>query len=126
MTDREALELTSEIWGWLAANPESEKKDWPGFGGIRYMENNCPLCEKAVEKIGAEDFCGACLLKDLWPKDSMGDSLCFNGGLWSQWAPEKDLKARGAIAREIANLCREKLKQLRFIELRGKEGEKWK
>ena len=31
LTKRKALEITRDLWAWLAKNPSKDKNEWPGW-----------------------------------------------------------------------------------------------
>ena len=73
LTKKKALQLTEELWKWMAKNPGEHKAAWPGFAEDKYgsMLCYCPCCEYVERKtrnqtIGrdCEKYCPA--LK-LWP-----------------------------------------------------------
>lgn len=50
LTERKAIEISLELWTWLAANPLKGKEDFPKYVeyGIAEFESKCPLCELRV------------------------------------------------------------------------------
>lgn len=71
LTKRRALELTRDLWKFLAQDLINDKDD---FAPVNDMRFNCPCCEYAEQKTGSRvradacmDACVACPLLSLWP-----------------------------------------------------------
>jgi hypothetical protein len=78
MTQKEARELSLELWTYLAAHPECYKKSQVPerlYAKIQLLENQCPLCE-----IFNDDDCKDCPLK------IAGCKCCREGSPWAEWA----------------------------------------
>ena len=64
MTQREAKEISLEVWRYLAAHPEIDrKKNLPNeiISKIKHCYNNCPLCDLFYSDDG--DNCPECPLR---------------------------------------------------------------
>ena len=58
MTKKDALDLSIELWEWMARTGAELKEDWPGFEDIREDDMpvyECFMCEYASGKGGCED-----------------------------------------------------------------------
>ena len=73
MTQREAKEISLEVWRYLAAHPEIDrKKNLPNeiISKIKHCYNKCPLCD-----LFYYDFvCPDCPLE-----------TCYDGSLYDDW-----------------------------------------
>lgn len=68
LTKRQALELTRDLWQWLAENPKREKLEWPGWHEHGYMNANCPCCQYTIDNDpDGKVNCSMCPLITLWP-----------------------------------------------------------
>ena len=45
LTKKKALEISIELWEWLAETGSDNKEDWPGWAKYGRMECTCALCE---------------------------------------------------------------------------------
>ena len=45
LTKKKALDISIELWEWLAEDGSRRKSDWPGWGKYGGMRADCPLCE---------------------------------------------------------------------------------
>lgn len=93
--------------GWLAENPDKNKRDWPGWksngGTFEDIETYCFACDYVSEKGLLR--CDKCPLAG-WGSD--GDS-CMGmhyENLFSQWVKceKKDYNKRTEIAKQICDL----------------------
>lgn len=65
LTIQESLELTRDLWLWLALNPGSDKSEWPEWEKHGKFYAYCPCCEYAKGLYRAPD-CSECPLKKYW------------------------------------------------------------
>lgn len=87
LTKRRALELTRDLWTFLAQDIMLGKDDFEPVAG---MKHNCPCCEYAEletnERVMANECYGACVvcpLRGLWPE---GCECRYDGGTpWNTW-----------------------------------------
>lgn len=107
LTARKAVELSIELWTWLAESGE-DKEDWPEweFNGGRYAEvhNDCSLCE-----YDEPEDCEAC------PYHAKYGSCCVCPGPYGEWVWANTQEDRKKYAKKF-------LKQLKKI-LKDMEGE---
>ncbi len=109
MTKKEAMELTIELWTWLAETGGG-KEDWPGwerFGGLdeygecEQVHGECFLCEHGYQQ--EEDMCNACPYAQEFGR-------CHRcGEPFDKWAMARTEKTR----KEYASLFLEQMKTLR-------------
>lgn len=62
-SEKEALELSIELWSWLVENFPKMKEDHPKFVDIYYwVESFCPMCEyhNICEECCLLGFCDTC------------------------------------------------------------------
>ena len=84
LTKKLALEITEELWTWLAEEDGRKKEDWPGWEKYGEMRLDCPLCEYALPRGECLENCpyhlkfGPCVtptggktLFDKWCKDPL-------------------------------------------------------
>jgi hypothetical protein len=107
---KQALEITRDMWAWLAQNPEADKTDWPGWSGIPSCMSDCALCEFTNPN---NNGCGKCPLRKFWEKNSnplrvqhiarRGGFPCVDleGSAYRQWRYREASCAR--LALEISN-----------------------
>jgi len=119
LTKRKSLELTIELWDWLAANPKRWKINWPGWkirgGPNPEMRHDCPCCEYDLQHEGsgyADDGCPHCPLQDYWPSGSC-EPEDGSGSPWSDWIKATGgsvmIKEAEKAATEITDLARQAL-----------------
>jgi hypothetical protein len=79
MTQKEAKELTLELWRYLAEHPECYKKDMVPmriYAKIRGLLCRCPLCAMFIGR----DTCEEC------PLDKAGESCKkYGNNAWDKW-----------------------------------------
>ena len=126
LTKRKALELTIELWDWLAKNPSKTEGDWPKWklngGSIHEMQHDCSCCEYDLRHGGSGYSAGGCQhcpLRDYWPHGSCEPE--FGSSPWFDWIEattpmpiiEKEIETAMEIATqaatEIADLARRAL-----------------
>jgi len=67
LTREEAVDISVELWTWLAETGESHKSKWEGWNKYGEMELDCPLCEYSTR---CESDCpyhlkfGSCMTPD--------------------------------------------------------------
>lgn len=78
ITAKKALQITCELWTWLAKNPDKQKGDWLGWEKYGHMTCHCPLCQyRDDHQLGCSD----CLVD--WGKHYRTCSV--KGGLFYKW-----------------------------------------
>lgn len=60
LTRKKAIEISIELWTWLAETGKECKHSWPGWEKYVHMSNYCPLCEYVGRKCRDEAFCSSC------------------------------------------------------------------
>lgn len=45
LTKKRAIEISIELWEWLAKTGAEDKAKWPGWKNYGFMRCDCPLCE---------------------------------------------------------------------------------
>jgi len=115
MTDIEALELTVELWEWLAETGKS-KPDWPRFEEIKSFRSYCPLCELGLRSMRGENPCAACVMYGCWGTYVKSCSTFARRGVYDLWCDAQPMtdtcKQRAAV---IAQRCRIRLEELKAI-----------
>ncbi len=119
LSRKKALEITRDLWDWLAKHPSKRKEDWVGWeyngGKIGTMSNNCPCCEYIgfipLKDIPLKDNCSEiCPLKNLWKKGCMIETSAFQ-----RWYVSKDERIKQKYAKQIADACRKELSKGRRV-----------
>ena len=120
LTEKRALQITAELWEWLS-NGVMRKEAWPmweKYFPSYNLRNNCPLCEyvsrDGITRKGLRIRyllnCTKCPLYGRWD----GFERCYEEGApYEQWRNAEDGDIAGRLAARIAELCRERLKELR-------------
>jgi hypothetical protein len=131
MTLKQSLELTVQMWDWLAENPSQTKTDFLVIHP-KYPQTflaKCALCAYSKQPNGLID-CNICPLKEFWKswykkqyddiaalkqleEDVEGkiNSFC-EPSAFGDWLDATDHNERSRIARAIADAAREELKKL--------------
>ncbi len=65
LTKKEAIDISIELWRWLAETGANSKSLWPGWKKYDRIHNDCPLCEYALfqregNRIGIHASCIGC------------------------------------------------------------------
>jgi hypothetical protein len=107
LTKRKALEITVELWTWLAETGSDQKSDWPGWHEYGEMEADCALCEYDAQR--AND-CQHCPLLGKW---RYAKYCYWDGSPFEDWDIEDDATLRKLYAQEIVDLCKKELEALR-------------
>jgi predicted CoA-binding protein len=98
MTQKEAKELTLELWRYLAEHPECFlKQQVPKdlYNRVRNLTANCPLC-----KLFSRKDCIKC------PLDKAGENCKIEKSSWTIWvqSPVRNKKMREAAAERIVEI----------------------
>ena len=138
LTEVIALQITEDLWNWLAMNPGRAKSDYPGWeangGTILEMRHSCPCCEYAANRLMGslrkpevaivptdigEAFCEHCPLAGFWPPNGC-TSYDSPFALWANANPESRFwpLLRSGYATMIANAAKQERERLE-----NKEGE---
>lgn len=84
LSRRDALEITMEMWDWLAENPEKTKADWLDLqeSRIPQLDQQCACCEFTIDRTSSQTHrqCVKCPLQSLWGNTR---DACAN----NQWSP---------------------------------------
>ena len=112
LTKRQALEITQELWEWLAETGGADKYPWPGWEKKGEMSFDCPLCEFAAQKHSyirsRYILCAQCPLYLKWGDEEVCDG---KGGSspYKKWCAAGTVTARKRFASQIVKLCRAEL-----------------
>ncbi len=60
LTKKLALQITEELWTWLAEEDGRKKEDWPEWGKYREMDHDCALCEYTGLESRFKEDCSGC------------------------------------------------------------------
>ncbi len=65
LTKKEAIDISIELWRWLAKTGANHKSKWPGWKKYGRIQNDCPLCEYTLflsegNRIGIHESCTDC------------------------------------------------------------------
>ena len=124
LTKRKALEISKELWTWLAETGEEFKQDWPGWKKYGKMIHYCPCCEYVGQqgKYSIDrTLCEGCPLIELWPDDcelDHGDDYAYNFDddddktAWENWNYADSAEDRNKYAALIVDGCDEALAAL--------------
>lgn len=130
LTEKEALQLTMELWRWLKKNPGKAKYNWPKWkhnGGKYYeIDNHCFLCEYVSMKTPDDyqyflDCYSFCPLIDIWKKTEDKNLAYKNLAYDESVNPCTKAKSPYALwyltkkaqyAKIIADACEKKLKEM--------------
>ena len=58
LTKKKAIEISIELWAWLAETGKVYKSAWPGWEKYGEMGNDCALCEQDARE--SQEDCGKC------------------------------------------------------------------
>lgn len=92
LTKLKALDITIELWEWMAETGSDYKGDWPGWEKYGTMGNDCALCEYT------EGNCPDCPINSCY--------VDFFYGEWDDALTKADRK-------KYAGLFLEQLKEIR-------------
>jgi hypothetical protein len=99
MTQKEAKELTLELWGYLAEHPECEyKEDTPLWDKVKNLSADCPLCAMFNS---LPSRCRCC------PLDEAGENCGGNDSLWNMWSKTSFQEERKEAAMRIVEIVTE-------------------
>jgi hypothetical protein len=99
MTEKEAKELTIEVWTYIAEHPEiSGKNELPEelYSKIKNLEAGCPLCELFLKS-----GCTGC------PLDAARNRCALYSSFYSLWRCAETRGERSAAAWGIVNIVKE-------------------
>ena len=110
LTKRKALEITRELWTWLAETGGPWKGDWPGWAVYGKMEHDCPCCEYDWRAKGV--LCSRC---PLYPRgDPNYAYMCsLPGEPYKRWSEEVSIKGRQDQAQQMVDLCNARLEKMK-------------
>lgn len=108
LTKKKAIEITKELWGYLAETGSESKRNWSGWKNYGKMEEDCPCCEYDVRHF-ADRPCRSCPLYDYW-----GDTNRCSGGKsdspYNVWHDAETKAERKQAAQKIVDICDKALK----------------
>lgn len=84
LTKKKAIDISIELWEWLAETGETRKKDWNGWNKYGYMWAYCALCKYARQRGGA---CGYCPYYEVF-------GLCGDTNPYGRWLYAETPKTR--------------------------------
>lgn len=97
LTRKKAIELSIELWEWLAETGSGEKSEWPewgNYGEVIYLAD-CFLCEYGNRNINPKNIedkywteCGAC------PYHKKFGRCCNDNTPFWLWAEEEEIEPR--------------------------------
>lgn len=99
LTIKSAIELSIELWTWLAETGEEFKSEWDGWGKYGEADNDCFLCEYDKRN---KTYCESCPYNEKF-------GVCTNVNTpFENWWLSKTTEDRKKYARQFL----EQLKQL--------------
>ena len=98
LTEKKAIQITIELWEWLAKTGSFFKSEWPKWKEYGEMDCACPLCEYDIRK--SNSSCSHCPLTSKFLS-------CFEAG-FQAWVNTDTAEDR----RIYASKFLEQLKQL--------------
>lgn len=115
ITKEKALQITVELFSWLAKNPRKKKCDWPGWKGYSRLLNFCACCEY-VETIEIQrGSCHyTCPIKWLKTDRMLLHRQSHCGAATSpyrKWVRAIQPKTRTKYAKQVVNLAKKALKE---------------
>jgi len=60
LTKKKAIEISIELWTWLAETGARGKESWPGWDRLPEMTYDCPFCQYAKRHYHPNDNCKRC------------------------------------------------------------------
>lgn len=116
---RDSLEITRDMWDWLAENPGKYKNDYLRQLEVKLpsMHSDCACCEY-TKGLDSERLvkCNLCPLASLWVRDYMICDTMSNSPYKLWWLNQSHPTA----AKQIADAAREELRKLDEQELLNK------
>lgn len=98
LTKKKALDITIELWEWMAETGSDYKGDWHGWEKYWVMANNCALCECYAIQRSEDGGCGECPIQN-----------CEDDFAYGKWDGAKTKPTR----KKYAGLFLEQLKEIR-------------
>ncbi len=96
LSEKEALDIAIELWGWMTETGSDNKEDWPGWEKYGRMLLSCPLCKYCLEELCQE--CKDCIIYS-----------CVNDYAFGKWEVAKTKSSR----KKYAGLFLAQLKEVR-------------
>jgi len=123
LTAKKAIDISIELWTWLAETGAKEKKEWPQWEKYGKMMFDCPLCEYSSQRESKNKraYLIKCLLCPYYKQ--FGRCIRFSSSFlyfgismaspsyYEEWAMARTRKAR----KKYARLFLGQLKELRRI-----------
>jgi len=111
--EQEALDLTIELWEWIAESGSNRKEGWPGWAKLPYtFKHFCPLCQFVQNEDPK-----ACIEKCPWAR--WKGERCIDGTntpttYYSKWvdAANAEPSVRSAYARSFLAELKEVRKEI--------------
>ena len=114
LTLKQTYELCTELWTWLSENPRKLKQEWPRWEEFCWVKNGCFACEYASQhEDELTDYCKFCPLQDLWGQGCDTDP----SSPYLKWQETSDDTERVKYAKEIADYCLDKLREVDTTQL---------
>jgi hypothetical protein len=113
LTKRKALELTKELWEWLAKDGTRRKGDWPKWEELGEFNSHCPCCEYARRNGKWPNHCSYCPLSGKWKGRNEPYECCHGKSPYHLWWFSEEKRECQKYARKIVKLCDEALAELK-------------
>ena len=101
LTKKKAIQISIELWEYMAETGEGRKGKWEGWKEYGEMSCDCALCEYEEQRGGGGDECDHC---PYWQK--FGN--CWDDAPYDKWRYAKTKATR----KKYAELLLEQLRQL--------------
>ena len=106
LSKKKSVEITKELWQWLAQNPKNSKGEWDGWAKYGTMRKprryNCPLCEYVAQR--GVLTCDYCPLLGWWTGVS-GSECILESSPYTKWVDAQSIEDKIKYANEIVALC---------------------
>jgi len=111
LTEKKAIEISIELWTWLAETGASFKFEWSGWEKYGMMANDCALCELSFPRRypRADDACDHCPYNKRF---GPCQSHIWGGELtpYDKWCEARTKKGRKLYASKFLEQLKELLK----------------
>lgn len=98
LTKKKAIDVSIELWTWLAETGARDKLDWEGWDKYGEMESDCALCEYSTQHNG--EGCGNCPYYQQY-------GFCDNDDAqYAKWAGSETARARKKYASQFLEQLR--------------------
>jgi len=115
LTKKKALQITYELWSWLAETGSGYKASWEGWGKYGDMWFYCPCCEYN-NRLSSDDECPKCPLLNYWKKFAVRKYglavCCSHKSPYVLWKEASDINTRKKYAAMIRDAAKAELDRL--------------